>query len=75
VQTPRREITRRRQPSQGNARPAPGFHPDHQNDDDLLLWLRARLVADFGLTYKIELRNRLTAQPSLLSEASSGRNA
>jgi hypothetical protein len=42
---------------------------------DLLVWLRARLVADFGLTYKIELRNQLTVQPGLMSEASSGRNA
>jgi hypothetical protein len=42
---------------------------------DLLLRLSARLVADIGLTYKIGLRNQLTIQPGLLSEASSGRNA
>jgi hypothetical protein len=41
---------------------------------DLLVWFRARLVADFRLTYKIELRNQLTVQPGLLSEALSGRN-
>ena len=38
-------------------------------------WLHAQLVADFALTYKIELSSRLTAQPNVLSAALPGRSA
>lgn len=44
-------------------------------DGGFLSSVHTQLVADLALTYKIELRSQLTAQPNVLSAASPGRSA